>query len=627
MAEPNYATDAEVSLILGGTGTGKTTRLANKVARLLDQGENPENIVFFAASPAAAQAAARKLEQICGSPEASKLVTTPRDYALKLLGGLPDELGRLRRPRTLLGFEEAVLMEDLKTSGVAPKRLAQMLRFLYRSQADLEPMDEGWFYSGEEQRVFELLQGHLAYRGAWPAALLARVAWDRAHLHRDLLEPMRYDHVIADDYQTLSCASQCLVALAARTSLSVAADPVALVRAADEYPSFQGPSRLAEANPPCDLSRLTLCHLSAAVTEGLNRLRADEALGADEPLDVISCEQGRCEAIDLGRPNEELVGIADLVEQRIARPTAPASIAIVAPNRSRLACVARELDRRGIPVSTVSAARVGADLRPDGECRCAKALTLLRLTADPSDPLALRTWCGFGDYLANSSLADAVVRGRARLSLGGVSWEAAEPTALQAQESAQADQALAEARDLLATIGPFTGSALLDAACNAAGTERAAMPAPVRRAVEALGDAATADRIVQAAEEEGVGQGLVGEGVMLALPEDMVGQKADVVILSGQVNGLVLPRRYFDPAQLERDRRAPMLSSEMARCYACAGKARTDLFFTYFTESPLGEAEATGLRICRVRLRHGERVCETSPSETIRSITGVSFDD
>ena len=113
----------------------------------------------------------------------------------------------------------------------------------------------------------------------------------------------------------------------------------------------------------------------------------------------------------------------------------------------------------------------------------------------------------------------------------------------------------------------------------------------------------------------------------MGLPEDFAGQTARVVIMAGLVNGLVLPRRYFDPAQMERDKRPAMLAAEMAKTYACAGKAASTLLFTYFTEAPLAEAESLQLKIHRVRLREGERVCEVHPSETIRTITGVSYHD
>ena len=93
------------------------------------------------------------------------------------------------------------------------------------------------------------------------------------------------------------------------------------------------------------------------------------------------------------------------------------------------------------------------------------------------------------------------------------------------------------------------------------------------------------------------------------------------------MNGLTLPRRYFDPAQLERDKRPALLASEMAKTYACAGKATSALLLTYFAEAPLATAESLKLKVHRVRLREGERVCEVHPSETIRAITGVSYHD
>ncbi|MEI3548844.1 MAG: hypothetical protein V8Q09_11215 [Adlercreutzia sp.] len=59
---------------------------------------------------------------------------------------------------------------------------------------------------------------------------------------------------------------------------------------------------------------------------------------------------------------------------------------------------------RGIQAATPVEGRVAVgDYRDLARCAPARLLTALALAADPSDALAWRCWCGFGDYLANSA--------------------------------------------------------------------------------------------------------------------------------------------------------------------------------------------------------------------------------
>lgn len=230
--------------------------------------------------------------------------------------------------------------------------------------------------------------------------------------------------------------------------------------------------------------------------------------------------------------------------------------------------------------------------------------------------------------MAQSALANAVASGDAALSLrAGVAFADAPESALLRQQAASATTALAEAAEIVDCLSGLRGSALIDAAIVAVGADDDQGAALLRAAAKDAGEQATAPALCDAVQDRVLSPGFVGDGVRVGLPEDFAGQTACVVIMAGLVNGLVLPRRYFDPAQMERDKRPAMLAAEMAKTYACAGKAASTLLFTYFTEAPLAEAESLQLKIHRVRLREGERVCEVHPSETIRAITGVSYHD
>ena len=618
-----YATAAEVHSVEGRVGCGKTQRLAEAVLDLLAQGVPPREIILFAATPAAVCALERRLKAVVPL-EDLPLVTTLPLYALDVLSSPQAEARTGRRGRILMGFEERLLLEDVKTSGVAPRRISEMLKFFYRSWADLEPMSGDWFYDEQEERVFRLLVGSLRHRESYLACELPRAAFDYGQRFAHDLEAFRRDYVLVDDYQMASRASQCLAGLLARTALLVASDRT---HGSEDYPHFSGIEELVAANPNAVRETLAYSHLSRVVTDAVNLLAADEALDA-RPIPCACTDQGGCEAMAFERPESELKGVVSLVSHHLSCGARPQGIAVAAATRQWAARIAQALQAEGIAASPLSRPSLGGDMRHTDTCRAARAFTLLRLAADPEDPLALRSWCGFGDYLAQSALANAVASGDAALSLrAGVAFADAPESALLRQQAASATTALAEAAEIVDRLSGLRGSALIDAAIVAVGADDDQGAALLRAAAKDAGEQATASALCGAVQDRVLSPSFVGDGVRVGLPEDFAGQTACVVIMAGLVNGLVLPRRYFDPAQMERDKRPAMLAAEMAKTYACAGKAASTLLFTYFTEAPLAEAESLQLKIHRVRLREGERVCEVHPSETIRAITGVSYHD
>ena len=616
-----YATAAEVHSVEGRVGCGKTQRLAEAVLDLLAQGVPPREIILFAATPAAVCALERRLKAVVPL-EDLPLVTTLPLYALDVLSSPQAEARTGRRGRILMGFEERLLLEDVKTSGVAPRRISEMLKFFYRSWADLEPMSGDWFYDEQEERVFRLLVGSLRHRESYLACELPRAAFDYGQRFAHDLEAFRRDYVLVDDYQMASRASQCLAGLLARTALLVASEPCARTHGSEDYPHFSGIEELVAANPNAVRETLAYSHLSRVVTDAVNLLAADEALDA-RPIPCACTDQGGCEAMAFERPESELKGVVSLVSHHLSCGARPQGIAVAAATRQWAARIAQALQAEGIAASPLSRPSLGGDMRHTDTCRAARAFTLLRLAADPEDPLALRSWCGFGDYLAQSALANAVASGDAALSLrAGVAFADAPESALLRQQAASATTALAEAAEIVDRLSGLRGSALIDAAIVAVGADDDQGAALLRAAAKDAGEQATASALCGAVQDRVLSPSFVGDGVRVGLPEDFAGQTACVVIMAGLVNGLVLPRRYFDPAQMERDKRPAM-----AKTYACAGKAASTLLFTYFTEAPLAEAESLQLKIHRVRLREGERVCEVHPSETIRAITGVSYHD
>lgn len=621
MSASPYATQASVAIARGPVGAGKTEWLVQRVAEAMRTGTPADQIVAFAATPQACSILKARLRERLDDA-AMPEVSTVREFALKVLGS-PEARRRTRRPaRILMRFEENVLMEDMKTSGVQPRRLGEMLRFFYRSIADLEPMEADWFYNDEERKVFGLLGRLLDHYGAYLEYEVSRAALQLVSSDPTAFAPARRRCVFADDYQTLSKASQCLAAALATEELSVAADDLARVESMERYPQYSGTDLLAEGNPGCMQVELQGKWQAPAVARALDKIVSDPALAGRPLHGEPDGEGGSFDLLPFSRPSDEFDGIASRVRAAVEEGTPPDRIAVAASNGIWARNIAKALGRAGIPASRPERLVVGCDVRDLGRCEEARAVTLVALAADPDDQLALRCWCGFGDYLANSGLfSDLAVRGE-RISLSG-RLEASSADALTVQELVKANGALQSARSSLGCLAGLTGERLARTAWERARTGSAPIPAWL---IDAAGKDLTAAETLERIRARAAFPQRDGEGVFVGCAEDMAGLDVQVMAVSGLVNGFTPPRSYFDPTVVERDKRPELLAREMAKVYCCAGKAQRALALSYFTEVPLADAERLKLKVFRIRLRDGERLCEVRPSEAIRSLTGVRFD-
>ncbi len=194
-----------------------------------------------------AVAAARFRALAADDPLLSALdVVSARELALSILGDaqVGDAVGR--DARVLDENELAVLMEDVKVSGLKPGRLREMLKFFYKSISDCADDDERWLITAEEQTVHAILTENLEARRALLPCEVSSLAYRglvKAGVER---EPLT---LVADDFGSLSKASQRLVRHLATDGL-VAAGRTLASSASARNPSKHGygSSELDEAS-------------------------------------------------------------------------------------------------------------------------------------------------------------------------------------------------------------------------------------------------------------------------------------------------------------------------------------------------------------------------------------------
>ena len=588
-------------LVSGGAHSGKTQHLVDHVVALLAAGTDPAQILVFAASPDAAHALAARLGK--AHPLGALVrVTVPRQVFLELLDTPEAYAATGRRARLLSRFETDFLFEDLKPTGIRSKRLREMVKFFLRGMTEMADWEEKWLVTVEEEQVYGLLKDSLAFSGGIMEQELGNVVLRYLFDYPEACAAARVAHVVVDDYQQLSRASQVLAQLLAESSLAVAADESACLTVFDSFP----------------------------YAEGVEELRADTPALVNIRLDGSWAVARADVAVEkAATPAAELAYVVDRVAAAIEAGTAPADVVVAAPHRVWRANVARALAARGIACEQADDGRaVAGDMRDMNRCSVARMLTALNLVVAPDDGVAWRSWCGFGDYLTRSNwigqlrgkYLPAGVKFAEALAAENTNAEAGLPVAVSLIEAYRQGRAAVEAAHGL------EGDALVHALAEACGVtdERALgafaeLTAPfedVRLAGQTGGQradvfagtsaAATLARARQRLEFPAFERA----DVVRVLPlERLCGVTAKVLVVCGMVNGFMPVREYFDRVEMTQEKADKLLAADGQLFTWALAKATGRVLVTGFAKADLVAAETLRLQIDRVQLDDdGKRV-------------------
>ncbi|MFR6289301.1 MAG: DNA helicase [Adlercreutzia equolifaciens subsp. celatus] len=617
------------ALIEGGVGCGKTAALIARVATFLEDGAAPEDMLMLAAAPDAARVLGARLTEAAGERGAAIEVTCAREVALGLLASEEGRAFSGRAGRLVTPLELGFIMEDMKVSGLKQRRLHEMLKFFYRNWTELAggaEDDDGWLIPGEEADVHALLKDVLHFTGGILEPEASAMAVRFLLARPDALADVQRSYVLVDDYQMHSRASQHLANLLARDSITVATDPTAVIEVFDSYPYGEGIGEFTQANEDCERVVLNESHACAAAAWAASRLCTSLDAGA-APSDTET-EDASFTALEAADPVAEMAAVADAVQAALEAGTNPSSIYILAFHPAWERCIARALEARGIAAALPIRGRVAAgDYRDLDRCAPARLLTALALVADPTDALAWRAWCGFGDYLANSAAfadmrAEGETQGKGLVAMLEKVAVAAPEEGFPGTGIGRILDAYRAGRALVERLQGLEGNELIGALADAldlSAEERertvqlaSALTAP-EPGVNAPSDARA--MIARARQRMNAPVFETTEGhVLIGDSAHLTGLTPATLVLCGFVNGFFPTRDFFDATVTTPDKQKLVRATDTRRLYAAAGKATQRLAASWFTSIGLVEAETLKLEIGRVKLRRGERIAVTAPS-------------
>jgi DNA helicase II / ATP-dependent DNA helicase PcrA len=391
--------DCKYLRVMAGPGTGKTFAMKRRVARLLEEGADPERLLVVTFTRVASASLVRELRDLGVDGCAEITACTLHSFCFGTLNRKEvfDFLGRVARPLVtflkggVLQFEGTPLLQDIRMGG--KREDTKCIRAFEAAWARLQSDEPGWPLAAAD-RVFhnQLLQWLTFHRAMLIGELVPEVL---RYLRNNPTSPERsqFDHVIADEYQDLNRSDQALLdLLTADRCVIIGDENQSIYRFRYAHP--EGISEFGVSHDPTHDEDLDECRrCPKRVVAIANSLIMNNHPSATTPRLRPRSEnlEGEVHIIQWRSMDQEATGVANFVKWLLNnRPYVPGDILVLSPRR-QLAYRLRDALRD----SYVTAHSFYHEEALEDEA-AQEAYAYLTLVADPEDRVSLRFLLGLG---------------------------------------------------------------------------------------------------------------------------------------------------------------------------------------------------------------------------------------
>jgi DNA helicase II / ATP-dependent DNA helicase PcrA len=211
--------------VVAGPGTGKTFALMRRVARLLEAGVQPEQVLAVTFTRTAANDLVEKLATLGveGAENVAAKTLHSLSFGILSTAAVLHALGRVSRP--LLDCELDTLVCDLQDQFGGKREVKRLIKAFEAYWARLQHHQPGFPTDPNEQAFNRALRHWLVFHEAMLIGEVVPVAFDFVRQNPAHPDVPSYQHIVVDEYQDLNRADQALIdALAGNASVTVVGD-------------------------------------------------------------------------------------------------------------------------------------------------------------------------------------------------------------------------------------------------------------------------------------------------------------------------------------------------------------------------------------------------------------------
>lgn len=406
------ATDDSPLRVMAGPGTGKSFAMKRRVARLIEEGADPERILAVTFTRNAAASLVEDLHSlgvancedvVVGTLHAFCFSVLTREEVFEFLDRIPRPLVSFSKSGSLQ-FECGTMLDDLITAGDfgGKRACTARVRAFESAWARLQSEEPGWPVDPVDRSFNEVLLSWLRFhRGMLIGELVPETL---RFLRNNPMSPIltAYDHVIVDEYQDLNRAEQDLIDLLARNgSLAIVGDvdqSIYSFRHANPEGIVDFERRHNNTHDET-LDECRRCPTRVVSMADYLICQNHEDPGVCRLQPRTDNQDGEVHVVQWNDTTTENEGIAEYISHLIQeRGYQPQEILVLTPRR----LLGYELRDKLFQLNVTVHSFYHEEALESGAAQ--SAFALLSLLVDPDDRVALRWWLGNGH--ANSRSAE-----------------------------------------------------------------------------------------------------------------------------------------------------------------------------------------------------------------------------
>ncbi|MDO8443591.1 MAG: UvrD-helicase domain-containing protein [Candidatus Azambacteria bacterium] len=221
-------------LILAGAGSGKTKTLTHRIAHLLSQGVNPENILAVTFTNKAAEEMRSRVKNLLGNVKyqmsnVNLFIGTFHSLGAKILR---EEIECLGYKKSFVIYDEddsSSLAKDiigemnLSRDRFKPGSFLNLISKIKSELTDLESLDSGDFYKNQFANFYNIYSRRLKASNAVDFDDLITLPVKIYESHPEILEKYQnqYKYILVDEYQDTNRAQYVLINLLAKKNKNI----------------------------------------------------------------------------------------------------------------------------------------------------------------------------------------------------------------------------------------------------------------------------------------------------------------------------------------------------------------------------------------------------------------------